>query len=45
MMRAVATVTATMWAMATATRLVGNEEGKGKSGKGKCEGNEPGGCQ
>jgi hypothetical protein len=28
-----------MWAMATATRLAGNEEGKGEGGKGNGDGN------
>ena len=31
--RAMATVTATTWVMATVTRLVGDEEGKGEGGK------------
>ncbi len=35
--------TATMWAMAMVTRLVGNKEGKGKGGKGKCDSDEGGG--
>ncbi len=35
--------TATNWAAATATRLVGNKKGKGKGSKGKCNGNEGGG--
>jgi hypothetical protein len=43
-MRAATTAMATMWAMATGMRLVGNEEGKGKGGKGKCDGKEGGGC-
>ncbi len=30
---------ATMWAMVTATKLAGKEEGKGKGGKGTCNGN------
>ncbi len=34
---------ATMWAMATAMRLAGDKEGKGKGGKGKCDGDEGGG--
>ncbi len=42
---AAATAMATMWAMATATRLAGNREGKGMDGKGKCNGNEGGGQQ
>ena len=33
--RAMATVTATMWVMATVTRLAGNKEGKGEGGKGR----------
>jgi hypothetical protein len=43
-MRATATVmaAATTWAMAMARRLVGDEEGKGKSGKGNIDGNEGG---
>jgi hypothetical protein len=32
--RTIATMTATMWAMAMAMWLAGNEEGKGKGGKG-----------
>ncbi len=32
--RAMAAVTAMTWVMATVTRLVGNEEGKGEGGKG-----------
>jgi hypothetical protein len=43
--RAAAMAMATMWVMATVTRLVGNKEGKGKGGKGKCNGNEGGGHQ
>ncbi len=31
---------AIMWAMAMATRLVGNKEDKGKGGKGNDNGNE-----
>ncbi len=44
MTRAAVTATATMWAMAMATRLVDNKEGKGKGNKGKFDGNEGGGC-
>ena len=33
--RAMATVTATTWVMATVTRLAGDEEGKGEGGKGR----------
>ena len=33
--RAMATVTATTWVMATVTRLAGDEEGKGGGGKGR----------
>jgi hypothetical protein len=33
-MRALATAMATMWEMATATRLAGNKEGKGNGSKG-----------
>ena len=33
--RAMATVTAKMWVMATVTRLAGDEEGKGEGGKGR----------
>ena len=32
--RAMATVTATTWVIAMVTRLAGNDEGKGESGKG-----------
>jgi hypothetical protein len=42
--RAAVAATATMWAIAMATRLAGNKEGKGKGGKGKCNGDEGGGC-
>ncbi len=45
MMRAAATSTATMWMMAMGTRLAGNKEGTCKGDKGKCNGNEGGGCQ
>ncbi len=41
--RAAAPAMPTMWAMATATRLAGDDERKGKSGKGKCNGDESGG--
>ncbi len=41
--RAMATVTATTWVMATVTRLVGNKEGKGEGGKGDGDGVEGGG--
>jgi hypothetical protein len=34
-----AMVTAIMWEMMTVTRLAGNEEGKGKGGKGNDDGN------
>ncbi len=37
-----AMVRATTWAMATATRLAGDKEGKCKGGKGNCNGNEGG---
>ncbi len=41
--RAMATVTVTMWLMATVTRLVGDEEGKeGEGGKGDGDGDEGG---
>ena len=33
--RAMATMTATTWLMATVTRLAGNKEGKGEGGKGR----------
>jgi len=33
--RAMTTVTATMWVMATVMRLAGVEEGKGEGGKGR----------
>ncbi len=36
---ATATATATVWAMATATRLVGNKKGNEEDGKGNEEGN------
>jgi hypothetical protein len=44
-MRAMATAsaTATIWAMAMAKRLVGNEEGKGKGSKGNDNCDEGGG--
>ncbi len=41
--RVVAMAMPTMRAMATATRLAGNDERKGKGGKGKCNGDEGGG--
>ena len=41
--RAMATVTATMWLMATVTRLAGDKEGKGEGGKGDGDGDEGGG--
>ncbi len=36
--RAAGTATATMWAMATVTRLVSKEKGKSEGGKGKFDG-------
>ncbi len=39
-MRVATMATATMWETEMATRLAGNKEGKGKGGKGKCNGNE-----
>jgi hypothetical protein len=44
-MRAIATATATTWAMATATRLVGNKEGNAKGGKGYGDRDKGGGQQ
>ena len=41
--RAMATVMATTWLMATVTRLAGYEEGKGEGGKGDGDGDEGGG--
>jgi hypothetical protein len=41
--RAMAMVMATTWAMVRAARLAGNEEGKGKGGKDKGDGDEGGG--
>jgi hypothetical protein len=41
-MRVAVMAKATMWAMVMATRLAGDKEGKGKGGKGKCDGNEGG---
>ena len=41
--RAMATVTATTWVMATVTRLAGDKEGKGEGGKGDGDGDEGGG--
>jgi hypothetical protein len=43
--RAIAMAKLTKWAMAMATRLAGNREGKGKGGKGDGNGNEGGGQQ
>ncbi len=42
-MRAMVTATAMTWAIAMATRLAGNEEGKGDGGKGNGDGDEGGG--
>jgi hypothetical protein len=39
MTRVAVTAAATMWAMATVMRLVGNKWGKGKGSKGKCNSN------
>jgi hypothetical protein len=41
--RAMATVTAMTWVMATVTRLAGDKEGKGEGGKGDGNGDEGGG--
>ncbi len=41
--RAAMMAMATMWAIVMAKRLAGNEEGKGKGGKGKFDGNKGGG--
>ena len=41
--RAMTTVTATTWVMATVMRLAGNEEGKGEGGKDNGNGGEGGG--
>ena len=41
--RAMATVTATTWLIATVTKLEGNKEGKGEGGKGDGDGDEGGG--
>ncbi len=41
--RVTAMVMATMWVMAMATRLAGNEEGKGKGSKGNDNSNKGGG--
>ena len=41
--RVMVTVTATMWVMATVTRLAGDKEGKGGGGKGDGDGDEGGG--
>ncbi len=43
--RGAATAMPTIWVMATATRLAGNDERKGEGGKGKCNGDEGGGRQ
>jgi hypothetical protein len=43
--RAMTTVTATAWLMATVTRLAGDDEGKGEGGKGNGDGDEGGGRQ
>ena len=43
--RAMASVTATTWVMATVTRLAGDEEGKGEGGKGDGDGDDGGGRQ
>ncbi len=43
MATAMATAKVTIWAMMTATRLVGDEEGKGKSSKGNDDGDKGGG--
>ena len=43
--RAMGTVTATTWVMATVTRLAGDEEGKGEGGKGNGVGDDGGGRQ
>ena len=40
--RVMVTVTATMWVMATVTRLAGDKEGKGEGGKGDDDGDEGG---
>jgi hypothetical protein len=42
-MRAMTTAKATTWAMPTASRQVGDKEGKGKGGKGNGDGNKGGG--
>ncbi len=42
-MTATAMATEMMWAMATAMRLVGNKEEKGKGSNGNSDGNEGGG--
>jgi hypothetical protein len=43
--RAMATVTATTWLMATVTRLAGDKEGKGEGGKGDGDSDGGGGRQ
>ena len=43
--RAMATVTATTWVMATVRRLAGDEEGNGEGGKGDGDSDESGGRQ
>ncbi len=43
MAMATAMAKVTIWAMMTATKLVGDEEGKGKGGKGNDDGNKGGG--
>ncbi len=43
MATAMATAKVMIWAMMMATRLVGNEESKGKGGKGNGDGNKGGG--
>jgi hypothetical protein len=42
MATAKATAKVTIWAMMTATRLVGDEEGKGEGGKGNDDGDKGG---
>jgi hypothetical protein len=43
MATATATAKVTIWAMMMATRLVGDEEGKGEGGKGNDDSNKGGG--
>ncbi len=43
MVTAMATAKVMIWVMMTATRLVGDEEGKSKGGKGNDDGDEGGG--